>query len=186
MYDLKHLTLTIRNMQDLPQMLKHLVGAFRRLRQRKLWKSNVEGGAFVLEVTGAPGNWHAHIHAVLYCRWIGWESLRDSWRSVSGSPGVYIQRIPRLEVVRYLTKYITKPASESAEEGAALNALKGYRLFQPFGCWLKVLREYIPEPFLCPNCKARDWIPECLCDSFELAYLRQQRLKSGLDPPSRN
>jgi len=154
----KHLTLTIRNQDDLPKMLKDIVKSFSRLRHRAAWKTRVSGGAFVLEVTGTPGNWHGHIHAALVARYFPFRLLLKLWKEVSSGQGVYIQDKPVGMVVSHLCKYLSKPdvPDQVIEEVTA--ELKSYRMFQPFGCWYHLMKEYVDEGFHCPDCKKRSWI----------------------------
>ena len=152
-YSLKMLTFTISNQADLPAMLQVLVKSFRILRSRAWWKNSVEGGAFVLEVTGRPGNWHAHIHTLCSCRYLPWDSLRALWFRISGGRGVYISQCHGTTHAAYLTKYITKtdaPDQVSAEIAANL---KGFRLFQPFGSWFKIIKNFPKHHPACKRCK---------------------------------
>lgn len=157
--DFKHLTLTIRNRQHLDNMVNYLVRSFRRLRQTRYWKSHVSGGAFVIEVTGAPGNWHAHIHAVVKCKWMTWNHLLKHWIRCSGGRGVYIQRIPKTEIIRYLTKYITKSEVSDENLETASISLKSFRLFQTFGTWHAIKLSIPKQPYLCPRCGLHCWLP---------------------------
>ena len=155
----KHLTLTIQNQHDLPEMLKGIIKSFRRLRQRAAWKNKVSGGAFVLEVTGRPGNWHAHIHAVLVARYFPFDILLKLWKEVSSGQGVYIQHKPVGIVVSHLCKYLSKPdvPEQVMEEVSA--ELKSYRMFQPFGCWFKLMKLYVKKKYPCPKCGEQCWLP---------------------------
>jgi len=165
-YSLTHLTLTISNQESLPEMVEHLIKSFRRLRQRKFWSKYVEGGCFVLEVTGRDGDWHAHIHSVIVCRFIPWKKLKEVWSRVSGGQGVYLRRITRKGALDYLTKYITKTElSEEAQIDASV-ALKGKRLFQPFGKWHDLDRKFEPTAAVCSNCGASCMYP------YEFAFVR--------------
>jgi len=158
---IKHLTLTIRNQKCLVDMLKDLTKSFRKLRSRALWKNHVSGGAFVIEITGRPGDWHAHIHAVIESYYLDFHKLLNAWKECSPGQGVYIQNLPLKAVITYLTKYLTKPdMPEEALEEASL-AISGYRLFQPFGSWYSINLTYSKPPCRCK---------ECSSTAFELAY----------------
>ena len=158
-YGIKHLTLTIANEPDLPEMLRHIVASFRRLRQRAFWKRHVLGGAYVIEITGRPGNWHAHLHIVIHAYYMRYAKLLALWKKCSGSQGVYIKQIPQKDVVRYLTKYLTKPDVPEQVARETAEALKGYRLFHPFGDWFKIMQEYVDEKPGCPQCGEQCWLP---------------------------
>lgn len=164
---LKHLTLTIRNEDDLPSMVRHLVKSFRRLRQRKLFKSLIHGGVFVIELTNKDNGWHAHIHAIVQSDRIEWSELRNMWIKCSGgSSGVYIQNIPPVEAVRYLTKYIAQCDLSIDNQLIATDTLKNYRLFNPFGEWYAINKEYVRPVTLCSACNS----PSSYSLLFEYAF----------------
>lgn len=158
-YGIKFLTLTIQNEPDLPEMLKHLVKSFRRLRQRAFWKQHVLGGAFVLEVTGRPGNWHAHIHSVIEARYVPYDKLLALWIKVSGSRGVWIEKIPKRNVIGYLTKYLSKSSVPAEITDDVSEAISGFRLFQPFGSWYAVNLSFQTKKPGCPVCGSHDFLP---------------------------
>jgi hypothetical protein len=151
------LTLTIVNQKDLPVMVTKLQASFKKLRNRAYWKSHVEGGAFVIEITGHPGNWHAHIHAILQTRWLDWTTLKNAWRTCSGSIGVYLKKIPSAAAVGYLSKYVTKCDTPEVVLIQISNALRGVRLFAPIGSWYKTNLKYRRPASPCPNCGATKW-----------------------------
>jgi len=158
-YGFKHLTLTIRNRTDLCGMLQHLTKSFRRLRQRRLWKHHVTGGAFVFEVTSKDGYYHAHIHCIIYARFIDWKSLLQLWIDCSGGRGVYLQRIPERQIVRYLTKYISKPSGSTDIEPDVQTSLSGFRLFSPFGTWYALSSKFVMKKATCPVCGKQAFFP---------------------------
>jgi len=174
-YGLKHLTLTIPNRPDAGAAASEILAAFRRLRQRKQWKSYVSGGAFVLEITGRPLDWHVHIHAIIDARFFPWEHLHALWQKVSSGRGLYIQRIPAAQVVRYLLKYITKTAVSDAHRTELAAAFRGKRMFQPFGSWHSVPSPPPVHPCYCKHCGGSTWLPESFIDS-NLNVLRRMKL----------
>ncbi len=151
-FGIKHLTLTIANQDDLALMVKSLIRSFRRLRQRAYWKNHVNGGAFVIEITGRPGNWHAHIHCILEAMYMDWATLHKLWIKCSGGRGLYISRLPKNKAVAYLTKYLTKSDAPLQVMEAMSYALKGTRLFSPFGNWYAVNCTYASIKPACPKC----------------------------------
>jgi hypothetical protein len=159
-YSLKHLTLTIPNRPDAAQAADEITAAFRRMRQRKLWKANVDGGVFVIEATGKPGDWHVHIHAVIHARFFPWEKLHQLWQSVSSGRGVYIQRMPVSAVVNYLLKYITKAEVPEQYVEQLGQALKGRRMFQPFGRWHSISAPPALPAAKCRKCGNDIWWPD--------------------------
>lgn len=157
-YYIKHLTLTIPNGQDLPVMVKKLISSFRRLRQRAFWKNHVLGGCFVIEITGRPGDWHAHIHAIIQARYMDWSFLHRLWISCSGGRGVYITKLSKSKACNYLTKYLTKSGLPDQVMEIMSAALKGTRLFSPFGQWYALNCLYPPPDPSCPGCDNGDLV----------------------------
>ncbi len=156
-YGFSHLTLTVPNMPNLRNMVKHLQDSFRRLRQRSFWKKRVRGGGFVIEITGSAGNWHAHLHIVIEARYMIYGYLVGAWESCSGGTGVYIQRIKKAGIVTYLTKYLTKTGESRVNVVNMSIALKNVRLFNAFGSWYGIFNRYVRPISLCSDCKASDF-----------------------------
>lgn len=151
-YGIKFLTLTIPNQEDPREAFKCIQKSFRRLRQRSFWKWKVDGGAWVVEITGRPGRWHVHVHAVLEAKFIRHSLLKRHWSSVSPGNIVYIQSIPVSAVIRYLTKYVAKSEVGSEHRVQVSRALKGCRLFQPFGSWQALAITVGKVPYVCAEC----------------------------------
>ncbi len=151
-YNLKHLSLTIKNQQNLSLMTTAIMKSFRKLRQTASWKAHVSGGAFVIEITGGRSNWHAHLHIIIQSKYYKWEDLLKLWMRLSAGRGVWINDIPTSAVVNHLTPYITKSKVPDADLDELNEALKGTRLFQPFGSWYAINLLYKPPPQHCNNC----------------------------------
>jgi len=151
-YGIKFLTLTIPNQEDPREAFKQIQKSFRRLRQRSFWKWKVDGGAWVVEITGRPGRWHVHIHAVCEAKFIRHSLLKRHWSEVSTGSVVYIQAIPVSAVIGYLTKYVSKSEVGSEYRIQVSNALKGCRLFQPFGSWQALALTVGKVAYECPSC----------------------------------
>lgn len=151
------LTLSITNTPDLQQQSRILLQSFRKLRQRQYWRSKVSGGAFVLEVSGAPGNWHLHIHAIISAKFMSYKLLQKHWRKCSGGKGCHLKTVPKHAIIGYLTKYLTKSDLPVYAQNEASEALKGTRLFNPFGSWYAVCRNVKPIEFVCPKCGEVSW-----------------------------
>lgn len=158
-YGLKFLTLTIPSQPDLSGMLEHLVRSFRKLRQRAGWKRRVLGGAFVIECSRSISGWHCHIHALTYSKYISFEYLLKLWLSCSGGRGVFIKQIPSREAINYLTKYLSKPVVPTNYYEEVSTSLKHYRLFQPFGCWMSLLKDFHESKPGCPECGSHTFFP---------------------------
>lgn len=158
-YGIKFLTLTIPSEPDLQVMLQRLVQAFRRLRQRAAWKRRVLGGAFIIELGRSTSGWHCHIHALIFAKYIKFEHLLIMWQSCSTGRGVFIKQVPTREAIGYLTKYLTKPAIPDVNYAEACEDLKHYRLFQPFGIWMKLLKDFHEFKAGCPECGGHTFFP---------------------------
>jgi hypothetical protein len=155
----RFITLTIPNYSDVTEALRQLVVSFKRLRQRQAWRNRVVGGCFVLEVTGRPNAWHAHIHALVEGDYFPIRLLVAMWSRVSPGKVCWIQRCPPSAAVKYMTKYLTKlnaPAQVTDEIGRALS---GYRMFQPFGSWHGVKLTVVKVVSPCKHCGHRCWQP---------------------------
>lgn len=139
------ITLTVRNSRPaLNDALNHLLSSFRRLRQQKIWRTAVVGGAAFVEVKkGArSGAWHPHLHVIAVGKYIPAKELSDAWLEATGdSFRVDIQRAASVEDgVGYGTKYATKGwTAEVVRDPDALVecilALRARRLCVTFGDW---------------------------------------------------
>lgn len=165
-YSFKFLTLTISNMPDLEIMCAFLLKCFRKLRSRALWKKLVSGGAFVIEVTGRPGNWHAHLHVMMHCKYIPRDHLVKAWQKISGGIGVDIRRIPLNAIINHLCKYLSKRQEPDIVTEEKDNVLKAFRLFQPFGTWYKLQTNFKRKPHPCPKCGKNCWTPWDISQGF--------------------
>lgn len=148
------ITLTLRhNQTGLGKQLDRLTRSFRKLRQRKLWKTSVVTGYAAIEMTRhaawtyrpngqqrEQAEWHPHLHILARTDWIDWSKLRSDWLGVTGdSNNIDCQHARNTDqAARYLAKYLGKPPKldlqadpEAAEEYYL--ALNGRRLLIPFG-----------------------------------------------------
>lgn len=189
-FGIKHLTLAARSGTDLKLSTGHLIRSFRKMRQRALWRQHVKGGAFVVEFTKNDAGWHPHLHIIIEAKYIDWTKLRDLWRDCSRGSSVYIQRLPKRAITVYLTKYLTKISLSPDDQIIASEALKGIRLFNPFGKWHgKVMLIRPPHP-VCGNCNNSAWqfIPqnsyfdwaETLPEWVKVAQVRNVRGSPGM------
>lgn len=155
----RFLTLTISNQSNLADMVQFLVQSFRKYRSSKIWKSAVKGGAFVIEVTGSPGDWHAHLHLIILSDWMSFKDHQPLWQRITGGRGWYCKLIPPAQCVRYLSKYLAKPSVLDADLSPVSSVLQGYRLFQTFGDWYGSLADYHKPEYLCTVCGGRNFLP---------------------------
>ncbi len=139
------MTLTLADSEPcLSDLLDKLVRYFRRLRQWPLWRDRVAGGVAFIEIkwNAEKRRWHPHIHAIMETAFIPQASLSDEWKRITETSFiVHIKRPPSAEtVIRYVTKYGSKPLDQSFVADAdrldeAIAALKGRHLCMSFGAW---------------------------------------------------
>lgn len=182
-FRLKMLTLTIPNQEDVGQMIKVLLSSFRRLRQTKQWINKVDGGVFVLEVTGRPGNWHAHLHIVMHSKWFSIETLFKLWRKCSPGRGCWIDDIPKSEAVGYCIKYISKPSVPNNVLDTVITGMKGVRMFHPFGSWHSLNVKYEKPPAVCKKCGAQGLLPLAIFTNNWDPFWKEVELPPPEDDP---
>lgn len=146
------MTLTIPNSVNAYEGATTLIRSFRRLRQRRWFKNRCKGGAWVIEVTGAPGRWHVHLHVVLESRYLPHNMLSRQWSKVSPGVIVHIKALPSSAIIRYVTAYVSKSEVRDSDQLQLSQELKGFRLFQPFGSWHAISLLVPPVPYCCPDC----------------------------------
>jgi hypothetical protein len=148
----------VPNSKELKAGVKSLLAAFRKLRQSTFWKRQVSGGAAVIEIKGSEGHWHCHIHAVIFSPFIPVRQISKHWKRHSGGFIVWIKLIPLGAVVGYLTKYLAKSSVDEIYMMQVSDALKGVRMFIPFGSWYAGLK-VLPKPHcICKRCKGTVWM----------------------------
>lgn len=156
-----HITLTILNVTTITsETLRLLLHGFRKLRQRRLWRDTVTGGWVNLEVTNRGNGWHPHLHILADVQWLALQTreprrcdsrdtklrlcreaateLSDEWANIVGqeTASVKSRRCAGEEAAREVMKYAVKPGDLLRCKGSAselIRALKGRRLFRPFG-----------------------------------------------------
>jgi len=153
----KFLTLTIKNQPDIQNMTDELITAFRRLRQRALWKKYVRGGCSVIEAKPGEDGWHVHLHIILESGYFPVKDLTTLWKQVSTGQGVFIKKIHGSQVIGYITKYLTQEKATEKEQKKMSQCLIGRRLFQPFGSWFAIVKAIPRLKFPCPACNKNHW-----------------------------
>lgn len=172
-YRWRFVTLTIPRSDDLSSAVRTLVSSFRKLRGRSFWRRRVDGGAYVIEVIGQPGNWHAHLHIMVLSSWIPVYGLAQQWKRCSPGKIVHVKYIPPSQMIKYVTKYVTKTDLNPDHQKEASHALKGVRLFQPFGS-LHLLSNQVPRvQYQCQECGNETFIP---MDSRSLEFLKKMAI----------
>jgi len=102
-----------------------------------------------------------------------WEVLMELWMKISPGRGVWIRNIPNDQGVRYLTKYITKTEVLDCDKIVLNEALKGTRLFQPFGSWYAINITYKPPPKQCRECDDPCFI--LMSDGFDEGFVVHEK-----------
>lgn len=154
---LRFVTLTIPNVTNAEEGFRDLIQSFKRLRQRNYWKKAVDGGAYVVELKRSASGWHVHLHMLIYSYYIPSPLLSGLWAKVSPGFIVNIRLVKHNRCAGYLTKYLSKGAIPLEQQEEASKALKGSRLFQPFGTWQGIYNA-LPKPKpVCPKCGKRDF-----------------------------
>jgi hypothetical protein len=143
--NMKLLTLTLRaSDDDLTTILDRLTRCFRLLRNRPIWKKNVQGGCSIIEtkVGSGSGQWHAHFHVLLESKFISHAVLADEWEKITGDSRIVDIRPMQAHSggVQYITKYVTKAGDPSIVMSPrhlqeALIAFQSRRLISTFGTW---------------------------------------------------
>jgi hypothetical protein len=142
---IRFVTLTLRQTdQTCFEVLNHLLSSFVRLRAQNFWKSAVDGGVGVVEVTRGKkrDHWHVHLHVLVVGTWIDQIALSAGWEKASR--GSFITDVFAVEdrerSLGYIAKYASKGWSETVLEDAdalleCMLAMRGRRLLIPFGEW---------------------------------------------------
>lgn len=153
----KHLVLTVRNTEDPRDGLGCLLKGIKLFRSRKSWKRHVIGGAYVIEVTGGPGNWHIHAHFVIESYYWSVSQIKTEWESITGAWSVFIKEMAVKSIIYYLTKYLSKGTDLKTQKDDINRVLKGRRMFQPFGDWHSDAPVFIPIRYKCEVCHDSRW-----------------------------
>lgn len=160
-YQLRLVTLTVKNGPDLAERIKHLQRSFTKLKARNLWKENVCGGLRVLEVTKGDGGWHPHYHVLILARYMPWQQLRKAWKQITkDSCAVDIRKVKDgVKAVKELFKYTLKDAGLSVDDvRLAELVLSGKRLVVTIGDEYKRLENRDSEKVMCDACQtASGW-----------------------------
>lgn len=178
----RFLTLTIKHSHEsLDYLIHRLVTSFRKLRQRRLWRDRVVGGASFLEITYNPDlhQWNPHLHCILEGKYIPRPDLSELWLAVTGdSQNLHINLIrTRKAAIDYVTKYATKPlppevfASPHALH-EAVRTLSRRRLVVTFGRWRNW--KLLADP------DERDWEAFASLDALRLRASDDDQLASRI------
>jgi hypothetical protein len=142
---MKLLTLTLRaSTADLTSILDRITRCFRLLRNRPVWKKNVQGGCAIIETKLGSGSkeWHVHFHVLLESKYLPHATLSAEWLKITGDSSIVDIRPMQAHGggVQYITKYVTKAADSSIvmsprHLAEAIIAFTSRRLISTFGTW---------------------------------------------------
>jgi len=166
----RHITLTLKHRpQPLKEQLDRLYAAYRRLRQRRLWKERVTGAAAMLEITwnADTNRWHPHLHVVAIGDFLPLSDLRAAWLAVTGDSHIVDIKLikdPRTTAA-YVAKYATKAIDSELTTHPlplteAIRALTGRRAIVSSGSWAHARLTTPP--------KNDEWT--CVCHANELHF----------------
>lgn len=138
-----HLVLTQKHRkgEQLLDSIIRLLKAFRKLIRRAFWKKHCgEGGVYAVEFTvGRDGNWHTHLHCLVFRReFFHVSKLRREWHQVTGD-SVNFKIIPIDTLsggLEEIIGYISKPKDVSkftVDHVRQMLDIKGVRMFAAFG-----------------------------------------------------
>lgn len=167
----KHIVLTARNAAVLSRdYLRFVQKAFQRLRRQDIWEK-VTGGCVSMEITNEGKGWHVHLHVLADVRWMPGNLLSIKWGELVGQDFAIVHVADAREhtYLNEVTKYVCKASQMAkwpAEEIAAfIGAVRGIRMFAPFGTLYKLQRELKRE---IENDKPES--KPCECGSHIFAY----------------
>lgn len=152
---IRFLTLTKLNLDmNLSEAIDSLNSSFRRLRNRKAWKTHVEGGVAFLEVkwSETPGRWNAHLHILIEGKYWDKSEISSEWNQATGDSFIIDIRTvpPGKGIVNYIVKYATKAIDNKTTHNPprlreAIVSLHGRRTCSTFGSW-RGLKLYDSKP----------------------------------------
>lgn len=159
------LTFTVKNGDDLGDRHRHLVGALKRLLNRRRYFNagiraapwtelcRVAGGVYTHEVTNIGNGWHPHVHMLAACTGEpDSAALSAEWMGITGDSFVIDVRPITddpvdgfMEVFKYAVKFSSLDYSDNWH---AAKILKGKRLLASFGCFrgVEVPEDLADEP----------------------------------------
>lgn len=178
LYDYSFLTLTLRDQDNLREMIKKLGDFWRQLyhvrkEYCKKFKERIEGFIKSLEVKKGENSkkWHCHYHILVaqsklreFEKDFYW--LRDAWKDITkGEGSVFIRQCKGdlFDIALEIVKYIFKPACYSIEEYEELiRSLSGVRQISTGGIFrglnkvveedMNKVEEKTLDNFICQKC----------------------------------
>ncbi|MGC2355276.1 MAG: protein rep [Candidatus Acidiferrum sp.] len=143
----KHLVLTMRNFPIFTRKkLREFTTALRHFRKHNSW-SQVKGGCCSVEITNEGNGWHLHAHLLLDVKWLDMSAISVEWGKLVGQQFgiVKIKDVRKTNYVQEVSKYCVKGSELAGWPGEHIwefiCAIKGSRLFFPFGTLRKQMKE---------------------------------------------
>lgn len=152
--------------EGLGELVKRLYTSFRALRIHPRWQDKVRGGAAFLEIkySDKARRWHPHLHLIADADYIDQGELSDIWRGITRDSFIVDVRRVRDDntVLRYVTKYASKPLNTSFSNDPsllqeAITSLHGKRLCFCFGTWYRTPLHEVDASDDAPG----SWSPIC-------------------------
>jgi len=161
--NLRFITFTVQNQESLDKAFNDLRKAIKRLKDRDIWKNNIIGGCYSIEVTKSNKGWHVHVHIVAEGKYILQADLSKAWKEVTDSNS-YIVDIRKVksykQFVKELSKYPFKPADAKTWNEETKKEFNDFifnrRLFTKFGSWYNDHISLGDRHTICPYCGAVD------------------------------
>lgn len=158
--NLKHLVLTIKNVDNIGGQTKLIRKYFERLRHRSVFKKAWRGGIYAIEYTyNRDTGWHVHIHALVDGDFIPQDYISKIWNQVNGNRGMVVW-IERARQSREVLKYMLKPSEDLLNDDDQLNEFiletTASRLVSGWGKWHGVCEKILRAVIECPNCGCRE------------------------------
>lgn len=136
----RFMTLTLcQSDRALPEQIKQIQTAFRKLRVTRVWKSSVKNAVWTMEIKlSRTGRWNVHFHLICSGKWIDQKALARAWDIASG--GSYIvdiraadERAP-VELTKYMSKAYDLSVIKNPEKlREFIKGTSGRRLFGVLG-----------------------------------------------------
>lgn len=157
----RFVTLTLRSTDHtLPELLRKLARCFARLRRVKPWKTAQRGGVAFTEVkhNAVMQTWNVHLHVLTEGGYMLKKDLSKAWQNITRDSFIVDLSLVKsvFEVVRYVTKYVSKPLDSTVVSDRcvlhdAIEGLHGHRMVTTFGTWRGI--------DLTARTDSRTWIP---------------------------
>lgn len=156
---LRFMTLTVKSVAEFNrEEIDKIRDYFRHLIRRKLWKKYVLGGMYVIEVTHTNKGYHIHLHILYSGKWFPWAQLMRIWKEITdGSYIIWISKVKdSTAAMNYVLGYISKVDKSNVDKTLYLKVVKGIKLLQFFGTWVKMHVQ--KKPCTCKMCQGTEWM----------------------------